>query len=120
MSETFTYLRQVATFWGLLGTKASVRFTKAIDDLEKQKYTPQRLFGDTMGLVDEAFDAWKRASKTNVGAAPKMKPVTWSVPFGQNNAKTTLNVDDVAAGTKLHSEGLQVTTAGKSGMMIDG
>ncbi len=115
MSETFTYLRQVATFWGILGTSASVRFTKAIDDLEQDKYTPQRLFRDTIGLYDEAFKAWKRAEKTNKGPAPK--DFKMSAPKGRSDPDKTFKAS-VDAGTELETTGLTVC-AGKPATPID-
>jgi len=98
MAETFAYLRAVADYWGVLGTKTAVRMSGALDDIGNDAYKFERATRDVVGFYNDVIETWWNVMS---GGAPVALPViSFPIKKGTNTGSVTVPLS-LAAGTQV-------------------
>lgn len=101
MSESLMYLRTVGDYWTRLGAKTLYRMQRALDDVETDAYTFQKLTLDVLGFYNDSFaicmGTGSPAPTTPVGPVPTLNI---TVPAKQDTASGKIALG-LPAGTVL-------------------
>jgi len=122
MSESLTYLRTVGDYWTRLGAKTLFRIQHALDDVENEAYTFQKLTLDVLGFYNDSFSICMNAGGAAADGSAMTGPMSTvqiTAPQGQD-AATGKVATSLPPGTALTSSDLlYVPTGTQTAKKID-